>query len=84
MFKRRIQFNLNNFLAQRFWESRNYQITSYVVSTPRSSWWLRFYSNDIHRPVSTQDFEFITKLESSNYEFVNKPVESSLSVCSML
>jgi len=31
---------------------------------PRSSWPVRFNSNDIHRPVSTQDFEFITKLNS--------------------
>jgi len=34
----------------------------------------------------TQDFEFITKLneQSLNFEFVKRPVESSLSVCSML
>jgi len=43
-------------------KSRNYQITSYVVSTPRSSWLLRFNSSDIHHPVSTQDSEFITML----------------------
>jgi len=43
---------------------------------PRSSWPVRFNSRDIHRPVSTQDFVFITKLESSNYEFVEKPVGS--------
>jgi len=55
-------------MTQRYitaiWESRNYQITSYVVSTPRSSWPLRFNSSDILRPVSTQNFEFITKLNS--------------------
>jgi len=27
---------------------------------PRSSWPVRFNSSDIHRPVSTQDFDFIT------------------------
>jgi len=53
----RIKFNLNIFLAMLFyewrkdisqptWDSRNYQIMSRFVS----------------RPVSTQDFEFITKL----------------------
>jgi len=31
---------------------------------PRSSWPLRFTSSDSHRPVSTHDFEFITKLNS--------------------
>jgi len=31
---------------------------------PRSSWPLRFNSNDSHRPDSTQDFNFITKLNS--------------------
>jgi len=31
---------------------------------PRSSCPVRFNSSDIHRPVSTQDFEFITKLNS--------------------
>jgi len=29
---------------------------------PRSSWSLRFNSSDRHRPVSTQDFEFMKKL----------------------
>jgi len=33
-----------------------------LFSTPRSLWPLRFHSSDTHRPVSTQDFEFITKL----------------------
>jgi len=31
---------------------------------PRPSWPVRFNSSDIHRPVSTKDFEFITKLNS--------------------
>jgi len=31
---------------------------------PRSSLPVRFNSSDIHRSVSTQDFEFITKLKS--------------------
>jgi len=31
---------------------------------PRSSYPVSFNSSDIHRPVSTQDFEFITKLNS--------------------
>jgi len=31
---------------------------------PRSSWPLRFNASDSHRPVSTQDFEFITKLNN--------------------
>jgi len=36
--------------------------------------------------IQLEDFEFITKLneELSNFEFVKRPVESSLSVCSML
>jgi len=49
---------------------------------PRSSWPLRFHSSDICLPVSTQNFKFIK--QSSNYEFVKKPVESNLSICSML
>jgi len=31
---------------------------------PRSSWPLRFNSSDNHSPVSTQDFEFVTKWNS--------------------
>jgi len=37
---------------------------SYVISTTQSSCPLRFNSSDIHRPVSTQHFEFTTKLNS--------------------
>jgi len=29
-------------ISQQVWESRNYRITSYVLSMPRSSWPLRF------------------------------------------
>jgi len=32
--------------------------------SPRSSWPLRFNSSDIRRPISTQDFEFTTKINS--------------------
>jgi len=37
------------------------------------SWPVHFNSRDIHRPVSTQDFEFMTKLneQSSNLECFN-------------
>jgi len=42
-------------IATQMWESRNYRIMSYLV---------RFKSSDRHRPVSTQDFEFNTKLNS--------------------
>jgi len=44
-------------ISQQIWDSRNYQMTSHFVSRP-----LRFNSSDSHRPVSTQDFEFITKI----------------------
>jgi len=67
---------------QQIWGTRNYQITSYFVAW--SSWPIRFNTSDIHRPVSTQYFEFITKLKSSNYEFAKNPVESCLSVCSIM
>jgi len=68
---------------QQIWGSRNYQISHILFPRP---WPVRFNSSDIYRPVSTQDFEFITKLneQSSTFEFVKRPVESSLSVCSML
>jgi len=39
-------------------------IKSRHILFPRLSWSVRFNSNDIHRAVSTQDFEFITKLNS--------------------
>jgi len=84
--KRRIKLDLNIFLTTLFyewrkymstanWGSRNYQITSYFVPTVMAG-----------TLVSTQDFEFMTKLneQSSNFEFVKRPVESSLSVCLML
>jgi len=44
-------------ISQQIWDSRNYQMTSRFVSRQ-----LRFNSSDSHRPVSSQDFEFITKL----------------------
>jgi len=34
------------------------------ILCPRSSWRLRFNSSDSHRPVCTQDFEFIMTLNS--------------------
>jgi len=34
------------------------------ICSPLSSWPPCFNSSDNHRPVSTQDFEFITKLNS--------------------
>jgi len=39
---------------------------------PHSSWPLRFNSSDIHRSVSTQDFEIITKLKSHQIITVKK------------
>jgi len=52
-------------ISQQIWESRNYQMTSYVASTPRSSLSIRFNSSNIHRPVSTQDFELITTFHTN-------------------
>jgi len=51
-------------ISQQIWDSRNYQMTSHFVSRPP-----RFNSSDSHSPVSTQDFEFITKLNS--HQFMN-------------
>jgi len=52
---------------QQIWGFRNYPVTSYFVPT------VLFNSSDIHRPVSTQDFQF--NEQSSNFEFVRRPVE---------
>jgi len=49
-------------ISQQIWDSRNYKMTSYFF--PRSSWLVCFNSSGIHRPVSTKDCEFITKLNS--------------------
>jgi len=75
-------------MAQRYVNSKFGDLETIKLRNilfPRS-WPVRFNSSDIHRPASTQNFEFITKVneQSSNLEFVKRPVESSLSVCSML
>jgi len=66
----------------KFGDLETIKLRHTCILFPRS-WPARFTSSDIHRPVSTQDFKFITKLNEV-FEFVKMPVESSLSECSML
>jgi len=76
---------------QQIWGSRHYQITSYFVPTvmtgtlqlklyPYSSFNSRFR---VYYEVYIYIFYFFNE-QPSNFEFVKRPVESSLSVCSML
>jgi len=87
-------FHLNIFLAtlfyewrkdisQQMWESRNYKITSYFVPTVIVAATLQFKRHPSSSFNSRCRVYYEVK-QSSNYEFVKKPVESSLSVCSVL
>jgi len=74
---------MNGAKTQQIWESRNYQITSYFVLTVIMAGTLQFKRH----PSSSFNSRFWVYYEvkqSSNYEFVKKPIESSLGVCSML
>jgi len=69
---------------QQIWGSTNYQMTSYFgATTPTLP---RFIQATSIVHFQLEDFEFITNLaeQLSNFEFVQRPVESNLSVCSML
>jgi len=66
-----MKFNLNVFRAillyewhSKFGNLETIKFRRILQLFTRSSWPVRFNSSNIHRPVSTQDFEVITKLNS--------------------
>jgi len=73
-------------MAQSYVNSKFGNLETFTTPTLVLKVMVLFNSSDIHRLVSTQDFEFITKLNEqlSNFEFVKRPVKSSLSIFSML
>jgi len=68
-------------MAQRYVNSKFGDLETATTSILVPTVMVRFNSSDIHRPVSTQDYY---EVKRKDFEFVKRPVESSLSVCSML
>jgi len=84
----RIKFDLNIYLATLFyewrkgishqiWESRNYQITSCLVHTVIMAGTIQFKRHP-SSSFNSRFWDYYEVKQSSNYEFVKNPVESSL------
>jgi len=64
-------------------DSRNYQMTSHFVSTVLMAATLQF-KRQPSSSFNSRFWVYYNVKRSWNYEFLKKPVESSLRVCSML
>jgi len=73
-------------MVQRYVNSKFGDVETATAPTLIPTVIVSFNSSDIHHPVSTQDFEFIMKLNEQllNFEFVKRPAESNLSIYYML